>query len=42
MTINQPSDLTSTEMPRAVQYFLIASTKMRWLLGIVNSWQFIA
>jgi hypothetical protein len=36
MTINQPSHLTSTAISRDAQYFLIASTKIRWLSDIVN------
>jgi hypothetical protein len=36
MTISQPCDLMSTEIPRAAQYRLIASTKIRWLLIIVE------
>jgi len=36
MTISQPCDLTSQAMPRDVQNFVIASTKIRWAPGIAG------
>src|SRR5438128_7479028 len=36
MTMSQPCDLSSIEMPCSAQYFLTASTKVRWLLSISN------
>jgi hypothetical protein len=36
MTISQPCDLTSQAMPRRVQYFVIALTKMRVSPGIAG------
>jgi hypothetical protein len=34
--MSQPCDLISTAMPFSAQYFVTASTKVRWLLSIFS------